>query len=302
MKKKVIALGFFDGIHLGHGALLSKAVQRAKELDLTPAVFTFDMHPDTLITGEPMQLINSPEDRAELVHRLYGIEQVLCSHFDQHMMKMPWENFITDMLIEDFNAAHVVAGHDFHFGYRGEGNPQRLCEKCKELGIGCDIIQKVEHDSITISSTYIRTLIAQGEMERAAEFLGHQHCLSHKVMHGNRIGSTIGFPTVNLTIPSGVIVPAKGVYATKVYIEGEDAPYSGVTNIGLRPTVNETSKLITVETYILDYNGEELYGKNVRVDFFSHLRGEIKFDTLDELKAQIARDIESTENYFADKQ
>lgn len=291
MRDKVIALGFFDGIHLGHGELLKRAALRAKENDLTPAVFTFDLHPDTLITGDNIQLINSADDRTGLISRLYGIDNVIFSHFDKRMMKMPWENFITDMLVGDYGAAHLVAGHDFHFGYRGEGNPERLVQKCAELGLGCDIVPRVELDGITISSTYIRTLIAQGEMERAEMFLGHPHCLTNKVTRGRRIGSSIGFPTVNLSIPKHVIVPAKGVYATRLYIEGSDGLKYGVTNVGMRPTVNTDPSLVTVETNILGCDCGDLYGKTVRVEFLSHMRPELRFPSLDALKAQIAEDI-----------
>ncbi|MEA4813716.1 MAG: riboflavin biosynthesis protein RibF [Oscillospiraceae bacterium] len=291
MRDKVIALGFFDGIHLGHGELLKRAALRAKEKELKPAVFTFDLHPDTLITGDNIQLINSADDRTGLISRLYGIDNVIFSHFDKRMMKMPWENFITDMLVGDYGAAHLVAGHDFHFGYRGEGNPERLVQKCAELGLGCDIVPRVELDGITISSTYIRTLIAQGEMERAEMFLGHPHCLTNKVTRGRRIGSSIGFPTVNLAIPKHVIVPAKGVYATRLYIDGFDAPKYGVTNVGMRPTVNTDPTLVTVETNILGCDCGDLYGKTVRVEFLSHMRPERKFPSLDALKAQISEDI-----------
>lgn len=298
MNDKVIALGFFDGIHLGHGELLKTAANRAKEKGLTPAVFTFDLHPDTLITGENVQLINSADDRTGLISRLYGIDKVIFSHFDERMMKMPWENFITDMLVGDYGAAHLVAGHDFHFGYRGEGNPERLAAKCAELGLGCDIIPRVELDGITISSTYIRTLIAQGEMERAALFLGHPHCLTNKVMRGRRIGSTIGFPTVNLTIPKHVIVPARGVYATRLFIEGAPGAKRGVTNVGMRPTVNDDPSLVTVETNIVGCDCGDLYGKTVRVEFLTHIRPELRFPSLDALKAQIARDIADVTKYF----
>lgn len=131
----------------------------------------------------------------------YGIKEVIVASFDA-MMRMDWEDFILQYLVKELGVVHVVAGHDFHFGYMGKGNPERLREKCAQLGIGCDIIPKVEQDGITISSTYIRTLVAQGEMERATQFLGHPHILSDRVSHGKHIGgSSLGFPTVNLKIP-----------------------------------------------------------------------------------------------------
>lgn len=163
--KRVIALGFFDGVHTGHGALLSRVREKAAALEAVPTAFTFDAHPGSRITGAVTPLINSAADRADLMRRLYGIREIIVAHFDS-MMRMPWEDFITEYLVKEQGAVHVVAGHDFHFGYKGEGNPRRLAEKCAALGVGCDIIPKIEKEGITISSTYIRTLIAQGEMGR----------------------------------------------------------------------------------------------------------------------------------------
>ena len=293
--QRAIALGFFDGIHRGHGMLLQKTIDRAAEKGLSPAVFTFDRHPSDLYADTPVELINSAQDRADLIHRLYGIDEVIFSHFDEAMMRMPWENFITDMLYRDLNAHHLVCGEDFHFGYRGEGNPAKLRQKCEELGMACAIIPLMEIDGIKVGSTYIRTLLFDGNMERAREFLGHPHCLSHTVEHGKHLGSAIGIPTVNLTVPPHVLTPAHGVYASQVQLG--KAYYPGVTNVGVRPTVDQSSSRVTAETFILDFSGD-LYGQSLRVDFYRRLRAERKFPSLDALKAQIQQDIASTRNYF----
>ena len=191
---------------------------------------------------------------------------------------------------------HLVAGHDFHFGYKGEGNPERLKAVCAELGIGCDIIPKVELDGITISSTYIRTLLAQGEMERANYFLGHPHTLTDTVSHGKKLGTTLGFPTVNLHFAPGVLVPAHGVYATKVWFEnGSSRP--AVTNIGVRPTVDDHGT-VNVEGFILDFDGD-LYGQTIRMEFYRHLRGERKFPSLEALRAEVMHNADQTRAYFA---
>ncbi len=306
--KKVIALGFFDGVHLGHGALLSLCAQRAKELGVMPAAFTFDVHPSSFITGSPTPLLSTPSDRAELMNRYYGIESVIVGHYDQRMMKTPWRAFVTDLLVGEHHAVHLVAGHDYHFGYKGEGNPQRLQELCRELGIGCDIVPKVEREGITVSSTYIRTLVAQGEMDQAVKFLGHPHAFTDVVRHGKKLGSTLGFPTVNLHIPQGVLVPAYGVYATKVWVlPGGDnhGPasarkkaecYAAVTNVGVRPTVDD-GDAVNVEGFLLDFSGD-LYGRTVRVEFYRYLRPERKFDTLEELRAEVMRNARQTQDFF----
>ncbi|MDR3981992.1 MAG: riboflavin biosynthesis protein RibF, partial [Dysosmobacter sp.] len=282
MKEKVIALGFFDGVHLGHAALLRRTVEEAARRGVTPAVFTFDRPPKEVLTGTPCPLINSPEDRKDLVRRLFGIREVLMVPFDHEMMTTPWDDFVTNILVGRYHAVHLVAGHDHHFGHKNQGSPELLMEKCRELGLGCDIIPKVEVGGITVSSTYIRRLVEMGQIERANRFLGHPHVLTGTVRHGRGLGSSRLFPTANLIIPPHVLVPSHGVYVTRATLE-DGSSYAAVTNVGTRPTVNSGSD-ITVEACLLDFEGD-LYGKTLRVEFFQHLRDEIRFDSLDALKA-----------------
>ena len=298
LEKAVIALGFFDGVHRGHGALLEKTAERARELQAVPTAFTFDRPPKEVVTGQPVYLINSSRDRQGLMERLYGIERVVFAPFDRQMMTMSWEDFITKLLVETYGAVHLVAGHDYRFGHKNAGTPELLQEKCRQLGLGCDIIPKVEYDGITVSSTYIRTLLEQGDVERAALFLGHPHCLSQTVRHGQRLGRTIGIPTVNLTVPPHVLVPSHGVYATRVFLSG-GASYPAVTNVGTRPTVNNGTD-ITVEAWLLDFDGD-LYGQQIRLDFYRRLRPEKKFDSVDALRREIEHNIDQTRTYFAEK-
>ena len=295
MKEKVIALGFFDGVHLGHAALLRRTVEEAARRGVTPAVFTFDRPPKEVLTGTPCPLINSPEDRKDLVRRLFGIREVLMVPFDHEMMTTPWDDFVTRILVGRYHAVHLVAGHDHHFGHKNQGSPELLMEKCRELGLGCDIIPKVEVGGITVSSTYIRRLVEMGQIERANRFLGHPHVLTGTVRHGRGLGSSRLFPTANLIIPPHVLVPSHGVYVTRATLE-DGTSYAAVTNVGTRPTVNSGSD-ITVEACLLDFEGD-LYGKTLRVEFFQHLRDEIRFDSLDALKAQIAADADTTRAYF----
>ena len=296
-KSSVIALGFFDGVHLGHGALLRRTVQRARELGVGSAVFTFDRPPKEVVTGKPVALINSPEDRRDLMERLYGVERVILAPFDEQMMHCPWEDFVEQLLVREYGTVHLVAGHDFHFGYKNEGTPERLVEKCRQLGLGCDIIPKVECDGRTVSSTYIRTLVEAGDMEQAARFLGHRHCLSQIVRHGQRFGRTIGIPTVNFTVPPTVLVPRHGVYVTRVFLP-DGRSCAGVTNVGTRPTVSSAGT-VTVETFLLNFQGD-LYDKHLRLEFYSRLRHEQRFDGPDALKEQIHRDVTAAQAYFAE--
>ena len=296
MKKRVIALGFFDGVHNGHAALMRRTYEVAKETGAVPSAFTFDPHPQNVIFGKPTPLLTSPEDRADLMRKYYGIEDVIVEPFTVERMKQPWRDFVEQTLVKELGAVHLVCGHDYHFGYKGEGNPNRLRELCGELGIGCDVIEKVEQEGITVSSTYIRTLVAQGEIERANEFLGHPYTLSDHVSHGKKLGTTLGFPTVNLKLKEHVMAPAKGVYATKVILEnGEVLP--AVTNVGTRPTVDDGDQL-TIEGFILDFHGD-LYGQKIQMEFYKYLREERKFPSFDALKAEIAHNVDQTREYFA---
>ena len=295
MRERVIALGFFDGVHLGHGALLRRAAEEAKKRGCESAVFTFDRPPKEVITGVPCPLINSPEDRAELVKRLYGIDEMLMVPFDDEMRTTPWDRFVTDILVGRYGAVHLVAGHDHHFGHKNQGSPELLREKCAELGLGCDIIPAVTIGGITVSSTHIRKLLEEGDVETARAFLGHPHVLTQTVGHGRQLGRTIGIPTANLVAPPHVLLPRRGVYAAKITLPDGRA-FGGVTNVGVRPTVNRGQD-VTVEPWILDFDGD-LYGQAIRVEFYRRLRDERKFDSLAALRSQIETDAVKTREAY----
>ena len=295
MRERVIALGFFDGVHLGHGALLRRAAEEAQKRGCESAVFTFDRPPKEVITGIPCPLINSPEDRAELVKRLYGIDEMLMVPFDDEMRTTPWDRFVTDILVGRYGAVHLVAGHDHHFGHKNQGSPELLREKCAELGLGCDIIPAVTIGGVTVSSTHIRKLLEEGDVETARAFLGHPHVLTQTVGHGRQLGRTIGIPTANLVAPPHVLLPKRGVYAAKITLPDGRA-FGGVTNVGVRPTVNNGQD-VTVEPWILDFDGD-LYGQAIRVEFFRRLRDERKFESLDALRSQIETDAVKTREAY----
>lgn len=293
--QRAIALGFFDGVHIGHGALLKKTTERARQLDAVPSVLSFDVHPDKLVFGQDVPLINSALSREEIIRRCYGIDDVVFIHFNQRTMRMPWQEF-ADSIIRELGLAWIVVGHDFHFGYRGEGSPEKLRDYCAEKGIGCDIIQAVRLDGRIVSSTYIRTLIAAGDMEQAARFLGHPHTLQDTVRSGYHLGSKLGAPTINMSFPEGVIVPRHGVYAARVYLE-DGSCHTAVANIGVRPTVSDGQR-VNVESHLLEFSGN-LYGRQARVEFYKFLRPEQKFEDYQELSRQIQRDAEAARDYFA---
>ena len=282
MRKKIFALGFFDGVHLGHQALLRECVDMARQYGYEPAAITFDRHPQSLFAPAPPPLINTSADR-QILLRQYDMGPIYKFPVTKEVMSTPWQAFLGELL--EFGACGFVCGDDFRFGYKGEGDAEKLKIFCVERGLPCVIVPEQSMDGVRISSTHIRTLIESGNMEEAARFLGHPHILSGCVVPGRRIGRTIGIPTANILIPEGVVVPKLGVYACTCAIDGKK--YVAVTNIGSRPTVG--GHQTRAESWILDFEGD-LYGKEITLEFHKFLRAEQKFDSLEELKAQILQD------------
>ena len=288
MEQCVLALGFFDGVHLGHGGLLKKTREVANRLGLPAAALTFDTHPDTLVFGAKVPLLNTPEERKYLMQRLYGIDQVLTLHFDRATMEQPWQEFVRKTLVQKYRAAHVVCGHDYRFGAGGRGTPEKLAEECARLGLGFDCIPEIRLEGQTVSSTLIRSLLEGGETAKAVRFLGHPHILTGTVISGRHLGRTLGIPTANLSVPEGILVPKFGVYAARAVFDGLTRP--AVVNIGVRPTVD--GHTVTVEPWILDFDGD-LYGHTLRLELTDFLRPEQKFASLEALKAEVLRNAET---------
>ena len=290
-RKTIFALGFFDGVHLGHQALLRECRRMADELGCKAGVVTFIGHPDTLISGVTPPLINTPADRARLLRR-FSMDTVVELPFDRQLMQMPYLSFLK-LLLTKYRAAGFVCGHDFRFGNRGEGDGTKLKAFCDEKGLPCTIVPEQKVDGVTVSSTHIRQLLAQGDMERAAKFLGHRHILTGTVVPGRHLGRSLGTPTANLVLPDGVLVPKFGVYICRCGVDG--VSYPAVTNVGTRPTVAGDN--VTVEPWILDFDGD-LYGQELTLEFYSFLRPERKFPSLAELREEIQKNAAETRKYF----
>ncbi len=286
MKKYIYALGFFDGVHLGHQELLKACCALAEEYACHTAAITFDRHPKSLFTENPTVLISTIPDRKLLLNR-YGIESVRVLPVIQEIMNLPWQEFIRILL--DDGAAGFVCGDDFHFGSRGEGGAEKLQSFCREKGLPCIVVPEQAIGTIRVSSTYIRRQIETGDMATAVRFLGHPYTLTGTVIHGQKLGRKLGIPTANLHLPPGLAIPKFGVYACRILIDG--IYYPAVTNIGTRPTVQGEG--ITVEPWILDYSGN-LYGREITIEFFKFLRPEQKFSTLEDLQAEIHRNARET--------
>ena len=288
MKERTIyALGFFDGVHLGHQALLQACRHMAQRTDCVAGAVTFTSHPETLVRGEAPALINTIADRQRLLLAL-GMRQIVALPFDQALRSMLWEDFM-QMLRQEHGAAGFVCGDDFRFGYRGEGNARVLADYCRENDLPWAVVPAQNCDGIRVSSTHIRALLEQGNMEEACRFLGHPHFLTGTVIKGRQLGRTMGIPTANLALPDGVICPRHGVYACRAIVDGQT--YLAVTNIGSRPTVG--GHHVTVEAWLLDFAGD-LYGKTLALSFHRFLRPEQKFESLDQLQAEIKKNAEET--------
>lgn len=293
MKSRVIALGFFDGVHLGHGALLERTCALGKEYGVPTAALTFDIHPDELVRQEPILLLNTRAEREYLVKTLYGIDELLTLTFDRGRMEQPWQEFVESTLLKEYGAIHLVCGYDFRFGARGQGNGLLLKEYCAQRGIGCDCIPQVSVGGEAVSSTRIRRLLQEGAMEEAVALLGHPHLIRGTVVGGRKLGRTIGIPTANVEPGEKRLLPRNGVYAAKAYFQSQCHP--AVVNIGSRPTVGGSH--VTVEPWILDFDGD-LYGKELSLELYAFLRPEEKFEDLDALRQAILRNAEQTRQLF----
>ena len=283
--KKIIALGFFDGVHLGHQALLRTCRELAQQQNMTPAAITFETHPQAFFTSAPPAQINTSADRDRLLRR-YGAEEICSLPVNEKVMSTPWATFLEELVAQ--GAAGFVCGSDFRFGHKGEGDAAKLQEFCRERDLSCTVVPEQLLEGRRISSTYIRYLLEQGEMAQAVKFLGHPHILTGEVISGRRIGRTLGIPTANLARKDDLIVPNCGVYACLACFDGEKHP--AVANIGNRPTVG--GHRTTVEPWILDFDGD-LYGKEITLEFYAFIRPEQRFSSLAELKAQIHRDADA---------
>jgi riboflavin kinase/FMN adenylyltransferase len=290
-QQTIYALGFFDGVHLGHQALLGQCRALADRMGCKAGVVTFLGHPDRLVCGAKTELINTAADRRRLLQS-YGMDTVIELPFDQKLMKMPYMSFFR-MLLHRYGAAGMVCGADFRFGHKGDGDAEKLQEACAEAKIPCVVVPEQKLEGVTVSSTYIRQLLEQGDMERAARFLGHPHIFTGTVVPGQHLGRTIGVPTANLVLPKGLLMPKFGVYICRTVIDGKT--YPAVTNLGTRPTVEGWG--VTVEPWILDFEGD-LYGKSITLEFFKYLRPVRKFPSLAELQAEIQKNAAETRKYF----
>jgi riboflavin kinase/FMN adenylyltransferase len=288
VRRVVVALGNFDGVHLGHQAVLRRAVEEGRKRGVRGVAATFDPHPRVVLTpGEQPKLLTTLELRQEALLR-YGADEVWVIPFDEEFSAKSPEEFVLDVLVGEVGAQAVVVGENFRFGHRAAGNLGDLQRVMRSSGgEAYGVAVKSEGPEGGISSTRIRHLLVGGEVEEAARLLGRPYLLRGEVVLGDRRGRSIGFPTANVSVDPAVIVPARGVYAGLVRV-GKDV-HAACTNVGVAPTFERGES--RVEAYLLDFQGD-LYGRIVDVSFARRIRSERRFSGVEELKEQIARDVE----------
>ncbi len=284
----VVTVGTFDGVHQGHRALMETVVNKAKAREARSVVVTFDPHPREIINPgkEGIKLLTTLKERAEILEDL-GIDILLVIPFDRDFSLLSSEEFVRDVIYDKVGVSEFVIGYDHHFGRDREGTIETIEKLGKELNFEAYVVSKQEMGEVTISSTVIRnTLAEEGNVKQAAEYLNRRYLLNGIVIHGDERGRTIGYPTANLKPEhENKVIPKNGVYAVKVRVG--DKWFGGIVNIGIRPTFGELIRTLEVNIFEFD---REIYGKTIQVRFVDRIRDEVKFDGVEELKAQLDSD------------
>ncbi|WP_242918251.1 bifunctional riboflavin kinase/FAD synthetase [Pontibacter liquoris] len=287
----VVTSGTFDGLHIGHRKILRRVIERARQTNGQSVVITFWPHPRLVLFPDDndLKLLSTIEERIAQL-REFGIDYLLIIPFTKEFSRTSSRSFITDILVKAINTKVLIIGYDHRFGKNREGSFENLKAKSQQYGFEVEEIPRQDIDDVAVSSTKIRKAIESGDMETATRYLGRPYTLTATVVKGNQLGRTIGYPTANLQVPEAhKLIPAQGVYA--VWVMLADDCFVGMMNIGMRPTVN--GKQLTLEVHILDFD-RDIYDRQLTVAFVKQLRKEQKFDGLEELKAQLAKDKEAT--------
>ncbi len=283
--RTVIALGTFDGVHIGHRMLINNVLDLAQKNSAIPMVYTFKNHPLSII-GKAPELILTADERNEEIEKC-GIDNIYCVEFNKEYASILPYDFIK-MIVESFKPIAIVVGFNYTFGKNGKGNVDTLKKYEDELGYKLYVVDEVRLGNVTVSSSAIRRLLKAGDIKNVNKMLGRNYTLSGCVVKNKQIGRTIGFPTANIETDKQKVLPSYGVYETRTIYNGKT--YNSITNIGNNPTVN--GEKTTIETHIIDFSGD-IYGKTIAVDFIDRIRGEIKFNSIEDVKEQIKKDIKS---------
>lgn len=288
----VLSLGKFDGVHRGHELLMETLLDK-KKTGLKTVIFTFDIPPKKSVQHVAAKVLTTNEEKMHHLEKM-GIDYLIECPFTQEIMCMEAEDFVR-WIVAKLHVKCFVVGDDFRFGHNRRGDYRMLMSMAEELGYEVIVHEKIQEDGRDISSTFVREEVEKGNIEKANCLLGYPYFVEGEVLHGRKIGRTIGIPTINLIPSEEKLLPEFGVYITLVSVG--DNIYHGVTNVGCKPTI-EGKNPIGVETHLLDFS-EDIYGKNVKVEFLKHVRKEQKFASVEELKYQMSEDIALARYYFA---
>lgn len=285
-RPSAIAMGKFDGVHLGHRLLIADILKEARENDYQSVIFTFNPSPESLFSGRALPEITTASEKRSIFEKM-GIDVLIEFPMNIQTAATPPDEFIRRFLVEQIHAATIVAGTDLSFGYKGLGNSALLKAGEQQYGYKCHIMDKVTYDGEEISSTRIRRLIEAGDMESAGALLGAPFRLGGVVSHGRKLGRTIGMPTANVYIPPDKLMGPRGVYYARVYLD--NAVYPATVNVGVKPTVSD-DEMLCCESFLHGYEGD-LYGSFIEIELLKYVRPEMKFSSVDELKRQMQSDI-----------
>ncbi len=293
-QRAVVTIGAYDGVHLGHRAVIRQVRDRAAELGALSVVVTFDRHPASVVRPDAApRLLTTPEQKIELLSQT-GVDAVVVVPFSTEQAKETPVDFVMRVLVNTLHTQAVIVGSDFHFGHMRQGNVTLLREMGERHDFTCEpivLVPRADGVNEPVSSTAIRRALAGGEIDSATRMLGRAHEVRGVVIEGDQRGRTIGFPTANVNIPAGMCLPADGVYAG-IYRRPDGTEHSCAINLGRRPTFYANQDYSLLEAYLLDFTGD-LYGEDAAVQFVAFLRSEKQFGGLDELKEQLVKDIES---------
>lgn len=288
-RKVSFAIGFFDGVHLGHQQVIAQTIADARQVDGLSLVVTFDRHPAEVVApGKQPPLIYTTEQRVEAIRAL-GVDALLLLPFDEALSRLSGETFIRQLIADLGDIESICVGSNFVFGHQRSGNVELLQRMGTELHFKVHGLSAVASGDAAVSSTRIRETIRQGDLAHVSALLGREYVLAGVIISGDQVGRKLGFPTANIAV-QGRIVPAYGVYAARVKVKGQ--VYPAALNIGLRPTLRLPAPQLHVEAHLLGFSGD-IYGEQAEVTFVSKLRDERKFASLEELKTQIALDVQS---------
>jgi riboflavin kinase/FMN adenylyltransferase len=290
-----VGLGNFDGLHVGHMALITTLINESDFMGLDSVIYTFDKHPEHIMRkGLVTPLITTRGKKVDLLSKT-ALDGIYFDEFDEEFSHMPPDDFINKILIGKLNIKLAVTGFDYRFGYKGAGDAHYLKKKGEILGFKTIIIPPIKVNNHIVSSTLIRNIIKKGCVNDVFKYLGRHYSINGIVKRGKRLGTKMGFPTANIYPENYLIYPTNGVYITKTLLDGE--MYYSISNIGANPTIKEYTHSISLETHLLDFD-EDIYDKNIEVFFIEKIRNEKKFKSIEQLKQNIANDVKRTKSFF----